>query len=87
MQSSMTKTSDTVDVKAAGLEDFGRPTGYMARQLKRWGKQWDGSQDAIKATGRSVLFLTQWPLRRNATCADVDVAPPVDYANWRNAGF
>ncbi|KAB2364197.1 phosphotransferase family protein [Actinomadura montaniterrae] len=41
----------TVDVKAAGLEDFGRPTGYMARQLKRWGKQWDGSQEAIKATG------------------------------------
>ncbi|GAA0248623.1 phosphotransferase family protein [Actinomadura nitritigenes] len=43
----------TVDVKAAGLEDFGRPTGYMARQLKRWGKQWDGSQDAIKATGNT----------------------------------
>ncbi|MFB4299263.1 phosphotransferase family protein [Actinomadura sp. NTSP31] len=43
----------TVDVKAAGLEDFGRPTGYMARQLKRWGKQWDSSQDAIKATGNT----------------------------------
>ncbi|MFD0687972.1 phosphotransferase family protein [Actinomadura fibrosa] len=41
----------TVDVKAAGLEDFGRPSGYMARQLKRWGKQWDGSQEAIRATG------------------------------------
>ncbi|MDL4817741.1 phosphotransferase family protein [Actinomadura opuntiae] len=43
----------TVDVKAAGLEDFGRPTGYMARQLKRWGKQWDSSQEAIKATGNT----------------------------------
>lgn len=41
----------TVDVKAVGLEDFGRPSGYMARQLKRWGKQWDGSQEAIRATG------------------------------------
>jgi hypothetical protein len=43
--------------------------------------------DAMKATRRPVLFLTQWPLRRNAACADVDVAPPVDYRNWRNHGF
>ena len=43
--------------------------------------------DAIAATGRPVLFLTQWPLRRNAACADVDVAPPVDYGNWRSHGF
>jgi aminoglycoside phosphotransferase (APT) family kinase protein len=43
----------TVDVKAAGLEDFGRPTGYMARQLNRWGKQWDSSQDAVRATGNT----------------------------------
>ena len=41
----------TVDLKAAGLEDFGRPSGYMERQLRRWRKQWDGSQEAIRATG------------------------------------
>ena len=41
----------TVDVKAVGLEDFGRPSGYMERQLRRWRKQWDGSQEAIRATG------------------------------------
>ncbi|OLT34257.1 acyl-CoA dehydrogenase [Actinomadura sp. CNU-125] len=41
----------TVDLDAAGLADFGRPNGYMERQLKRWGKQWDGSQEAIRATG------------------------------------
>ncbi|WP_106399880.1 phosphotransferase family protein [Actinocorallia populi] len=34
----------TLDVKAAGLGDFGRPEGYMARQLKRWGQQWERSQ-------------------------------------------
>ncbi|MEW2353075.1 phosphotransferase family protein [Spirillospora sp. NPDC029432] len=39
------------DVEAAGLGDFGRPAGYMARQLKRWGKQWDSSREAILATG------------------------------------
>ncbi|WP_067487945.1 phosphotransferase family protein [Actinomadura hibisca] len=41
----------TVDVEKVGLADFGRPSGYMERQLKRWGKQWDASQDAIRATG------------------------------------
>ncbi|MFI0404301.1 phosphotransferase family protein [Actinomadura sp. 3N508] len=41
----------TVDVTAAGLADFGRPSGYMARQLARWRRQWDGSQEAIRATG------------------------------------
>jgi aminoglycoside phosphotransferase (APT) family kinase protein len=40
-----------VDVEAVGLGDFGRPSGYMARQLKRWGKQWDSSQEAIRAGG------------------------------------
>jgi aminoglycoside phosphotransferase (APT) family kinase protein len=43
----------TVDLKAVGLDDFGRPSGYMERQLTRWGKQWDGSQEAIRATGNT----------------------------------
>ncbi|MCD0452745.1 phosphotransferase family protein [Actinocorallia sp. API 0066] len=33
----------TLDVAEAGLGDFGRPEGYMARQLKRWGQQWERS--------------------------------------------
>lgn len=28
-----------VDVEAAGLGDFGRPEGFLERQLRRWGKQ------------------------------------------------
>ncbi|RAY11877.1 phosphotransferase family protein [Actinomadura craniellae] len=40
-----------VDVTAAGLADFGRPEGYMARQLRRWGQQWQRSNEAIAATG------------------------------------
>ncbi|MEU9843283.1 phosphotransferase family protein, partial [Actinomadura sp. NPDC048032] len=43
----------TVDVRAVGLGDFGRPSGYMERQLKRWGKQWDSSQEAVRATGNA----------------------------------
>ncbi|TDD67580.1 phosphotransferase family protein [Actinomadura rubrisoli] len=41
----------TVDVDAAGLADFGRPSGYMERQLRRWSRQWDGSREAVLATG------------------------------------
>jgi aminoglycoside phosphotransferase (APT) family kinase protein len=39
-----------MDVEAAGLGDFGRPHGYMARQLKRWSGQWDASRAAEAGT-------------------------------------
>lgn len=29
----------TVDPREAGLEDFGRPAGFLARQAKRWNRQ------------------------------------------------
>jgi aminoglycoside phosphotransferase (APT) family kinase protein len=34
----------SVDYAAAGLGEFGRPDGYMARQLSRWSKQWDATR-------------------------------------------
>ncbi len=33
-----------VDWRAIGLEGFGRPDGYFARQVARWGKQWDAER-------------------------------------------
>ncbi|MGD9965967.1 MAG: phosphotransferase [Hyphomonadaceae bacterium] len=30
-----------VDWRAAGLQDFGKPHGYFARQIARWGKQYE----------------------------------------------
>jgi aminoglycoside phosphotransferase (APT) family kinase protein len=33
-----------VDPDAVGLGDFGRPEGFMERQLRRWSKQWDASK-------------------------------------------
>jgi aminoglycoside phosphotransferase (APT) family kinase protein len=35
-----------VDVAAAGLADFGRPDGYLERQLRRWRTQWDANRTA-----------------------------------------
>jgi aminoglycoside phosphotransferase (APT) family kinase protein len=32
-----------VDPAAVGLADFGRPEGYLARQVARWWRQWEGS--------------------------------------------
>ena len=33
-----------VDPAAVGLADFGRPEGFLERQLRRWGKQLDASR-------------------------------------------
>jgi aminoglycoside phosphotransferase (APT) family kinase protein len=30
-----------VDPAAVGLRDWGRPDGYLERQVSRWGRQWD----------------------------------------------
>jgi aminoglycoside phosphotransferase (APT) family kinase protein len=34
----------TVDPGEVGLEGFGRPAGFMERQLRRWSKQWEASK-------------------------------------------
>ena len=33
-----------VDPQAVGLEEFGRPQGFLERQVRRWGKQLEGSK-------------------------------------------
>jgi aminoglycoside phosphotransferase (APT) family kinase protein len=37
----MMATIHAVNIQEAGLTGFGKPDGYMARQLARWQKQWD----------------------------------------------
>jgi aminoglycoside phosphotransferase (APT) family kinase protein len=34
----------TVDPAEVGLTEFGRPAGFMERQLRRWSKQWEASR-------------------------------------------
>ena len=36
----------TVDYEAVGLGDFGHPDGYLERQVRRWGEQWERSKAA-----------------------------------------
>jgi len=35
----------SVDPERVGLADFGRPEGFMARQVRRWIRQWEASRD------------------------------------------
>jgi aminoglycoside phosphotransferase (APT) family kinase protein len=35
-----------VDPARVGLADFGRPEGYVERQVRRWARQWEGNRTA-----------------------------------------
>jgi aminoglycoside phosphotransferase (APT) family kinase protein len=63
-----------VDYKAVGLGDFGKPTGYVARQVSRWSKQYVAS--AIEDTP-AMNRLMEWlpanqPAEDEATIAHGD---------------
>lgn len=49
-----------IDPAAAGLEDFGRPGNYMARQIARWTKQYRASEtEPIPAMDRLIAWLPE----------------------------
>lgn len=55
-----------VDWRAAGLEGFGRPQGYLERQVRRWSQQWERSKvDELPALdelmGRLAAALPESP--------------------------
>jgi len=48
----------TTPIAAAGLEDFGRPEGYVSRQVRRWSAQYKRSETApIPEMDRLIAFL------------------------------
>src|SRR3954469_5084274 len=59
----------TVDPAEVGLTEFGRPAGFMARQLRRWSQQWEASKSgelpALDAL-RDELVRTLPPQRATA---------------------
>jgi aminoglycoside phosphotransferase (APT) family kinase protein len=49
-----------VDYRAAGLEDYGKPGGYLARQIARWTKQYRASEtESIEAMERLIEWLPE----------------------------
>lgn len=48
----------TIDYKSIGLEDFGRPGNYIARQVDRWTKQYRASEtQRIEAMDNLIAWL------------------------------
>ncbi|WP_119388940.1 phosphotransferase family protein [Taklimakanibacter lacteus] len=49
-----------IDASAAGLGDFGKPEGYVARQVKRWSEQYRASaSEEIPEMDRLIAWLPQ----------------------------
>ena len=80
-----------VDPESVGLGDFGRPDGYMARQVARWSKQWDATRlEGMEATDALAAELTaQLPATQRHTVVHGDyrldntVLDPVDVGRVR----
>ncbi|MEQ5816567.1 phosphotransferase [Marinobacter sp. NFXS11] len=50
----------SVDVKSIGLGDYGRPEGYVARQVSRWSKQYLASKtDDLPAMEKLMAWLPE----------------------------
>lgn len=48
-----------VDPVQVGLGDFGRPDGFMARQVRRWSTQWDTWREGSGTDGSTAEQLTR----------------------------
>lgn len=48
----------TIDYKAAGLSDLGRPEGYVERQVQNWGKQYlAAATDEVPAANKVMTWM------------------------------
>ena len=65
-----------VDWRAAGLEDFGKPTGYLERQLRRFGGLWELNKTreipAVESVGTWLAEHMPDPNRDPATIVHGD---------------
>ena len=49
-----------LDLDAVGLSDFGRPEGYIQRQVEGWARRWERAKtDEIPAIDRAIGWLTE----------------------------
>jgi len=49
----------SIDYQAAGLETFGRPSGYVSRQVSRWSQQYEASKvEECQAMDELIAWLT-----------------------------
>src|SRR4051794_22930376 len=48
-----------VDPAEVGLGDYGRPAGYLERQVRRWTMQWEASRDPPEPAGAELDRLAR----------------------------
>jgi aminoglycoside phosphotransferase (APT) family kinase protein len=65
-----------VDWRAVGLADFGRPEGYLGRQVRRWSEQWERSKAS------DVPMISELIRRLNASLPETPAATIV-HGDWR----
>jgi len=65
-----------VDYRAVGLSDFGRPEGYLERQVRRWSQQWERSKT-------SELREIDELIRRLAAALPISPAPTIVHGDYR----
>lgn len=50
----------SVDAEAVGLSDFGRPKGFLSRQIGRWSKQYKATEtETIEAMDKLMVWLPE----------------------------
>jgi aminoglycoside phosphotransferase (APT) family kinase protein len=65
-----------VDYEAAGLGDFGHPHGFLERQVRRWGEQWERSQTRPLASIEELA-------RRLRAALPTSPAPTIVHGDYR----
>lgn len=65
-----------VDPSSVGLEDYGKPTGYVQRQIQRWSEQYRAAQtDTIEEMDQLMAWLAEH--------CPADEAPSVAHGDFR----
>ncbi len=65
-----------IDYEAVGLGDFGRPEGYLERQVRRWSEQWQRSETRPMPEIDEVI-------RRLRASIPVSPAPTIVHGDYR----
>lgn len=68
-----------VDVDAVGLAGFGHPDGYLERQVRRWGEQWDRSRAAGCPDSPAIEEIA----RRLRTALPASGPPTIVHGDYR----
>ncbi len=68
-------TLSTVDYEAAGLADFGRPEGFLERQVPRWLHELDSYArlDNYPGHGLPVEFVSEWLTRNRPSSGPIGI--------------